>query len=57
MTRILNKGAICQMNAKEMLRQEKWRQHNMLKVRNRQLAKENKNETDLFQPKNQPRTV
>lgn len=33
--RIINNGAICAVNSREMRRQEKWRQHNMLKVTNR----------------------
>lgn len=33
--RLINNGAICAVNAREMRRQEKWRQHNMLKVTNR----------------------
>lgn len=41
--RIVSNGAICAVNAREQRRQEKWRQHNMLKMRNRQLAREKNN--------------
>jgi hypothetical protein len=38
--KLISNGAICAVKSKEARRKEKWRQHNLLTARNKQLARE-----------------
>lgn len=44
--RIINNGAICAVNAREMRRQEKWRQHMEKKEHSRKADKNDRQRND-----------